>query len=163
MKKILAYFAVLILLGSLAACNLSAKEPEGILNRLDGIVGQIGNSQITSDDALQGIRNNTEDSYTGEYIAECNNETGRDVIFGGGSIEKRCVRIHGHISLKSGKATVRIRMNSIIKELEIDKNGNFETVLNMASGGNYIMVDYKNFSGSVKLISEYCPEPMQEI
>lgn len=163
MKRLLAFFAVLILLGSLVACNLSAEEPEGILNRLDGIVGQIGNSQITSDDALKGIRNNTEDSYTGEYISECNNETGRDVVFGGGSIENRCVRIHGHISLKSGKATVRIRMNSVVNELETDKNGYFETVLNMSSGGNYIMVDYKNFSGSVRLISEYCPEPVQKI
>lgn len=95
MKKLLAFFAVLILLGSLAACNLSGKEPEGVLNRLDGIVGQIGNSQITSDESLQGVRNNTEDSYTGEYSAKCDGQTGRDVIFGGGSIQKRSLHIHG--------------------------------------------------------------------
>lgn len=163
MKRLFAFFAALILLGSLAACNLSAEEPEGVLNRLDGIVGQIGNSQITSDESLQGVRNNTEDSYTGEYSAKCDGQTGRDVIFGGGSIQKRSLHIHGHICQKSGKATVRIRMNTVVTELETDENGNFETMLNMTSGGNYIMIDYKNFSGSVKLISEYSPESVQEI
>lgn len=163
MKRLFAFFAALILLGSLAACNLSAEEPEGVLNRLDGIVGQIGNSQITSDESLQGVRNNTEDSYTGGYSAKCDGQTGRDVIFGGGSIQKRSLYIHGHICQKSGKATVRIRMNTVVTELETDENGNFETMLNMTSGGNYIMIDYKNFSGSVKLISEYSPESVQEI
>lgn len=163
MKRVLAFFAALIFLSSLAACNLSGKEPEGVLNRLDGIVGQIGNSQITSDESLQGVRNNTEDSYTGEYSAKCDGQTGRDVIFGGGSIQKCSLYIHGHICQKSGKATVRIRMNTVVTELETDENGNFETKLNMTSGGNYIMIDYKNFSGSVKLISEYSPESVQEI
>lgn len=54
-------------------------------------------------------------------------------------------------------------MNTVVTELETDENGNFETKLNMTSGGNYIMIDYKNFSGSVKLISEYSPESVQEI
>lgn len=162
MKRVLV-FLVLILFGSLAASNSSEKEPEGVLNRLDGIVGQIGNSQITSDESLQGVRNNTEDSYTGEYSAKCDGQTGRDVIFGGGSIQKRSLYIHGHICQKSGKATIRIRTNTIITELKTDENGNFETMLNMMSGGNYIMIDYKNFNGSVKLISEYCPESVQKI
>lgn len=163
MKKIIAVFAALILLSSFSACNLRDEETGSVLNRLDGIVGQIGNSQITSDEALSGVRNNTEDSYTGEYSSKCEKQTGRDVVFGGGSIRNRCVRIHGHIFQKSGQATVRIRMNAIVTELETDKNGYFETVLSMTSGGNYIMVDYKNFSGSVELISEYCSETVQEI
>ena len=78
MKKVLAFLAAIILISSLTACNLSDEDPENVLNRLDSIVGLIGNSQITSDESLVGVRNNTEDSYTGEYIAKCNGQTGRD-------------------------------------------------------------------------------------
>lgn len=163
MKKVLAFLAAIILISSLTACNLSDEDPENVLNRLDGIVGLIGNSQITSDESLVGVRNNTEDSYTGEYISKCNGQTGRDVIFGGGTIQKRSLRIRRRICQKSGKATIRIRMNTVVTELKTDEKGNFETILDMTSGGNYIMIDYKNFSGSVELISEYCSGSIQEI
>lgn len=163
MKKIIAAIAVVILISSFASCRLNYESPETVMSQLDSIAGKIGNSQITADETLIGTRNNAEDEYTGEYRSMCDGQTGRDVIFGGGSIEKRCVRIHGHIGLKSGEATVRIRMNSVATELQTDEKGYFETVLDMSSGGNYIMVDYKNFSGSVELISEYCPETSETI
>ena len=156
MKKFIAVITALILLSSLSSCNSKNKEPESITDRLDGIVGQIGASQITPDEALLGVRNNSEDSYTGEYTSECGEQTGRDVVFGGGSVQERIVHIYGRIVQQSGSAKVRIRMNAEADDLEIDENGNFETTLHMTSGGNYIMIDYKNFIGSVELISEYC-------
>lgn len=161
MKKVIAVFAAVILISAFASCRLNYEEPDSVLERLDGIAGAIGNSQITPDEALLGGRNNACDAYTGEYRAICDLQTGRDVIFGGGSIEKRCVRINGHVSSLSGKAIVRIRMNAVVTEVETDSKGNFETVLSMTGGGNYIMVDYKNFSGSVELISEYCTETQE--
>lgn len=163
MKKIIAAIAVVILVYSFISCRLNYESPATVLSQLDSIAVKIGNSQITDDETLIGTRNNAEDEYTGEYRSLCDAQTGRDVIFGGGSIEKRRVRIHGQLVLKSGKATVRIRMNSAATELKTDKNGYFEAVLDMSSGGNYIMVDYKDFSGSVELISEYCPETSETI
>lgn len=156
MKKAASVIAALILLSSLTACGLRNDAPESIVDRLDGIVGQIGDSRITDDAALLGERNNSEDSYTGKYMSECGNQTGRDVVFGGGSVQERIVHIYGRIVQQSGSAKVRIRINAEAEDLEIDENGNFETTLRMTSGGNYIMLDYENFTGSVELISEYC-------
>ena len=123
---------------------------------LDGVVENIGDSQVTDDDDLIGARLLVDDdSYVGEYTAECSHMTGRDVVFGGASIHDRALFLSGHIETESGKATVRIRMNSEVVELEPDADGHFETTLKLDNGGNYIMVIYDVFSGVVEMNSEY--------
>ena len=134
-------------------------EPEAMQDFLDGIVENIGDSQITDDDDLIGARLLVDDdSYVGEYTAECSHMTGRDVVFGGASIHNRALFLSSHIDAESGKATVRIRMNSEVIELEPDADGYFETTLKLDNGGNYIMVIYEDFSGMLKMTCEYMDE-----
>ena len=134
-------------------------EPETMQEFLDGIVENIGDNQITDDDDLIGARLLVDDdSYVGEYTAECSHMTGRDVVFGGASIHNRALFLSGHIDAESGKATVRIRMNSEVIELEPDADGYFETTLKLDNGGNYIMVIYEDFSGMLKMTCEYMDE-----
>lgn len=126
---------------------------------LDGVVEDIVDSQVTDDDDLIGQRLLIDnDSYVGEYTAECSHMTGRDVVFGGASIHNRDLFLSGHIETESGNATVRIRMNSEVVELEPDADGYFETTLKLNNGGNYIMVVYEDFSGTVEMNSEYLDE-----
>ena len=132
-------------------------EPEAMKEFLDGVVENIGDSQITDDDDLTGARLLVDDdSYVGEYTAECSHMTGRDVVFGGASIHNRDLFLSGHIETESGNATVR--MNSEVVELEPDADGYFETTLKLNNGGNYIMVVYEDFSGTVEINSEYLDE-----
>ena len=134
-------------------------EPEAMQDFLDGVVENIGDSQITDDDDLIGARLLVDDdSYVGEYTAECSHMTGRDVVFGGASIHNRALFLSSHIDAESGKATVRIRMNSEVIELEPDADGYFETTLKLDNGGNYIMVIYEDFSGMLKMTCEYMDE-----
>lgn len=63
--------------------------------------------------------------------------------------------IYGTITTESGKATVRIRQNWDVTELETDEEGNFETNLSLDNGGNYIMINYEDFTGTIELYSEY--------
>ena len=134
-------------------------EPETMQEFLDGVVENIGDSQITDDDDLIGARLLAgDDCYVGEYTAECNHMTGRDVVFGGASIHNRALFLSSHIDAESGKATVRIRLNSEVIELEPDADGYFETTLKLDNGGNYIMMIYEDFSGVVEMNSEYLNE-----
>ena len=148
-----------MLLG-LGGCRLNYMEPEEMQDFLDGVVEDIGNSQITGDADLIGIRmlNENSDAYTGEYTTECEAVTGRDVVFGGASIHNRDLFLSGSIDAESGKATVRIRLNEEVIELEPDADGHFETTLKLDNGGNYIMVVYEDFSGTVEMNSEYLNE-----
>ena len=156
MKHTIIFLLLTVLLLSLTGCRSDFMEPEAMKEFLDGVVDNIGDSQITDDDDLIGARLLVDDdSYVGEYSAECNHMTGRDVVFGGASIHNRDLFLSGHIETESGNATVRIRMNSEVVELEPDADGHFETTLKLDNGGNYIMVIYDVFSGVVEMNSEY--------
>ncbi len=152
MKKILAVFAAVCIIIPLAACSMDGGEVHRFLNNLAEALGQ---SQITDDKHLIGSRFPDEDAYTGRYQADCDGDTGRDVVFGGGSIQLRKIHLYGTIKNDSGSAVIRIRQNEEVTELEPRADGNFETDIACASGGNYIMVDYKNFRGHVELRAEY--------
>lgn len=39
-----------------------------------------------------------------------------------------------------------------------DEDGYFETELRCTSGGNYVMVDYEDFAGTVEMTCEYSDE-----
>ena len=45
-------------------------------------------------------------------------------------------------------------MNGDVTELEPDEDGYFSTELKLDSGGNYIMVRYENYIGTVELTSK---------
>ena len=150
MKRIGAMALVLCLAVCLSACYAQPKETYRLLS---GVVENLGTSQITEEKYLIGVRDLGKDAYTGTYQAECTGDTGRDVIFGGASLERRQLHIYGSIHTGKGKATVRIRQNEEVKELSVDQDGIFETDLNLENGGNYIMVSYEDFQGSVTLTS----------
>lgn len=159
MKHTIIFLLLTVLLLSLTGCRSDFMEPETMQEFLDGVVENIGDNQITDDDDLIDARLLVDDdSYVGEYTAECSHMTGRDVVFGGASIHNRALFLSSHIDAESGKATVRIRMNSEVIELEPDADGYFETTLKLDNGGNYIMVIYEDFSGMLKMTCEYMDE-----
>lgn len=152
------HFAVLLLFACvllyLPGCRLNDMEPDEMDAYLDGVVEKIGDSQITDDDDLIGQRDLGDDTYCGSYVANCNNQTGRDVVFGGASIHERVLLCHGSVQVESGTAEIRIRLNDEVIILQTDEKGGFETKLHLKSGGNYIMIDYSNFSGSVEMFCQ---------
>ena len=159
MKHIFTFLLLTCLLFGLTGCRISYLEPEEMQEFLNRVVEDVGCSQITDDKDLIGTRylQNTEDSYAGKYSADCSHVTGRDVIFGGASINSRELFLSGYIHPISGKATVRIRLNNEVTELEADSDGAFETTLKLSSGGNYIMVVYEDFTGIIEMNCEYIP------
>lgn len=155
MKKIIAFTLLLCMALSFTRCRFNYENPSEVMEKFEGWVEKLGQTQITDDRDSIGERNLFDDSYVGGYRADCEEETGKDVIFGGASIEERKLRIHGTVTTRFGKATVRIRQNRDVIELETDEDGNFETNLSLDNGGNYIMVNYEDFTGTVELYSEY--------
>ena len=150
MKHLITYLLLAEMLLGLTGCRLNDVE------YLNGIVAETGDSQITDDKDLIGTRvlTGSADPYAGEYTAECESVTGRDVVFGGASIHNRELFLSGTVQAESGNATVRIRLNEEVFELEPDADGYFETTLKLDNGGNYIMVVYEDFSGKVEMTCE---------
>ena len=155
MKKIIAFVLLLCMALSFTGCQFNYEKPSEMLEKFEGWAENLGQSQITEDGDLIGERILSEDSYAGRYCADGEDETGKDVVFGGASIEKRQLKVYGTITTESGKATVRIRQNWDVTEVETDEDGNFEANLSLDNGGNYIMVNYEDYTGSIELDSEY--------
>lgn len=158
MKKIAVLILFLLFLISFSACKLQEMDPNTIVEKFNQVVEVLGRSQITKDKDLVGTRITDDDQYTGTYFASCEGTTGRDVVFGGSSVQERKVKIYGNVKISSGRGDVRIRIGEKVEIITLDENGDFEQILTLDGGGNYIMLDYENFTGSVNLYSEYPEE-----
>lgn len=158
MKTFLIIPIILCVLLLATGCQWKNGPSVGIYEGLDNLAGNLGSSQITKDDDLIGNRCCATDSYSGSYHAECSGQTGRDVIFGGASIEDRVLLCSGKVSTESGDACVRIRLNQEVYLLPLDPEGCFETELYLRSGGNYVMIDFTDFVGTVEMTCEYLNE-----
>ncbi len=150
MRRVIRGAAILCLILPLTACRFHMA-PDEAVSFVENLAGIMGSFQVTSDGDLIGERSRGEDAYTGRYWAECAGNTGKDVVFGGASLESRSLYVSGYVNACSGKAVIRIRTNGDVTELEPDEDGYFETELKLESGGNYIMVRYEDFMGTVEL------------
>lgn len=162
MKKVLMAILTACIMINCSACGFYNMTPREMHDFLNGVAENIGNSQLTKEEELIGERKIGKDSYTGIYKSECTNITGKDVIFGGASIETRNIYIYGYIHPEVGNAKVRIRKNWEVIELTPNEDGYFETELSLGNGGNYIMIIYEAFQGTVELTSEYKDISMNE-
>jgi len=156
MKRVAAVILSLCLSACLSGCQLFHMKPQERLNFLDGIVENVGRVQLTEDRNLIGERTAYADNlYTGEYRADCRRANGQDVVFGGTSLLERKLVLKGSIRTTSGRAEIRIRMNGNVVQPSIGDDGSFHTELDFQGGGNYIIVSYNQFEGTVEMTAAY--------
>ncbi len=142
MKKILCASLTLFLLLLFSGCSL------------EKAVTVLGKTQLTKSQNLAGERILGNNTYTGSYTSEANNRNGREVIFGGASTKEKALILSGTIETESGEAYIRIRQNETVVFPTVKEDGTFRTELLFSSGGNYIMIEYHNFTGTVTLTSQ---------
>ena len=139
---------MLVLLG-----GCSSFDVDRVLANWDGLTEWLGSSQFTREEKLIGLRAWSEERYTGCYHAQPEMASGRDVIFGGASIHQRQLKLTVESAVQTGSVTLRIRMGEQVQEYPL-ADGVWELPLTFDGGGNYVMLDYEQFTGSVTLYSE---------
>ena len=157
MKRAVSVLLMLALTVSLTACmsceNLRFKRVDRCFDDLRGVFKM---SDVTSSAELIGRRKNRNGNwFIGSYTAQCENETGRDTVFGGASARDRRIKVKAHIKTETGSAVIRLRMNGKVLEYTPDTDGRFEREFNFQNGGNYIMIDFDRFTGTVQMTAEY--------
>lgn len=155
MRKWLLLVLALSLLFGTTACHGGDVDPQKLVSQWDRFVEMCGRTQITPDSKLIGTRTYGEDDYVGTYYADCDEENGRDVIFGGGSVQERDVHLQGHVEQTSGTVQLRVRLGEQVEEPVLDAQGNFDLSYHLDGGGNYFMLDYEGFSGTITLSAFY--------
>lgn len=156
MKKYATCILLICMVGVLGGCSgwkdshLDGKEALGQIREWSETLGE---KQLTQDTDLIGTRTleQEDDFYNGDYAAIVEETTGRDVVFGGAGIEERTIVCSGKVTVISGDIKIRVRMNEDVVYITPDENGHFEKEFSFTSGGNYLMVDYEDFTGSIDL------------
>lgn len=157
LKKSIIGILIICMMGVLSGCaewKSSHTDGKEVIGQISEWTGTLGKKQLTTDTDLCGTRTleQEEDFYTGTYTARVEQMTGRDVIFGGAGVEERTMICSGMVNITSGDIKIRVRMNEDVVYITPDENGDFEAEFSFVSGGNYIMVDYEDFTGSIDLI-----------
>lgn len=153
MKKLLAVALVIFLLHTLFSCSSFGKDQ--VITWYDNVLKTLSKELITSDQKLIGERRFTDDQYVGAYSADCDGADGRDVIFGGASIETRRIKISAEVERSSGSVTIRLCLGTETVDYVPDENGIFEKEIVFKGAENYIMLDYEDFTGTVALSASY--------
>ena len=113
MKRAAAVLLTLALMLSLTACmSRGSMQLKRADRYFDDLRGAFKMSDVTNSARLIGKReNNGKDWFTGSYTAQCENETGRDTVFGGASARDKLIKVKAYIKTESGSAVIRLRMN----------------------------------------------------
>ena len=155
MKKVITGTLLICVLTVLSGCSAWNNSSDGIkiIEQVEDWTETLGKKQITKDSDLCGKRilEQAGDYYSGSYNAQIEQITGRDVVFGGAGTEERTIICSGNIDRESGSIEIRVRMNEEVVYISPNENGHFEKEFSFESGGNYIMVDYEDFTGSIEL------------
>ena len=155
MKKVIVGTLLICVLTVLFGCSSWNNNSDGIkiIEQVENWTEALGKKQITKDSDLCGERilEQEGDYYSGSYNAQIEQITGRDVVFGGAGTEERTIICSGNIDRESGSIKIRVRMNEEVVYISPNENGHFEKEFSFESGGNYIMVDYEDFTGSIEL------------
>ena len=154
-RKVSAVILTVFMLVCSSGCCFFEFDAQNIMDGIENTAQRLGKSQITEDTNLIGRRLTGTDGFTGVYKVSCVGANGRDAIFGGGSIEKKTIRLTVKISVVSGNARLRVRNNFDAEVFPLENSEYYEFIFTFDSGGKYIMIDYENFSGSIEMRSDY--------
>ncbi len=137
------------------ALSLNIVSTQDLVRGYSSVVEVIGKSQLTSKTNLIGERCDKNDDYTGGYKCTADKITGRDAVYGGCSLKKLKIRVSGKIDCDSGELKIKVRKGSEVCKITVGEDGSFSEVLSLDSGSNYFIVEYKDFTGSIDMHTEY--------
>ncbi len=152
MRKLIAICLMLCCLLSMSACS-----KDEIVEQYNEALQAIGDNNLTSDKELQGERESGEDSYVGTYQAEYDDFTGKEIIFGGTSLERDSgnkINISCNLNIEKGTIQLLLQTGDNAPQVLCDSSGEYSETIELPSASNYIIVQSENFTGSIKLTVE---------
>ena len=136
-------------------CSVGCGGKADLLHGYEKVVSSMGSLARTSEHKLIGTRTCGSDNYTGAYAATCRQARGKDVVFGGCSLQARRLQVTGSVACQSGFVQLIVKNGSDELWLTPDANGNISQEITGSGGDWYLSVEYADFSGSVTLCSAY--------
>lgn len=139
------------------ACCIVGCAKDAVLGFANAVMTNIGDNVLTKGYNLAGRRMFDTDSYTGAYLAEYNDSTVREVLFGSTSIERargNTVQLHAEITLTAGTATLLLERDGKDPEPILQGPGTLDIELDVCPGSAYIIFESVDFTGMLDISIE---------
>ncbi len=150
-KKLMStlFFTITILLASILCVGCSK---DVFLDYYKDINEKVGDLVLTNKTNLKGNREFGKDHYTGTYKVTYENFTGKEVIFGGTTIEQDEKNINVKLNIENSSGTIKVIMNLKGNEETLaTKDGSYEFDFNIKDGSNYLIIKTDEYSGKVNI------------
>lgn len=152
MRKTIWLSLVLCCVLSLTACS-----KDEIIDDFNHVLESIGNDNLTGNKKLQGNREFGENSYVGTYKADYDNFTGKEILFGGTSLDRddgNEIHISCDLDIGSGTAKVILQTGNDESKILCETSQRYSEVIELSAASNYIIIQAENFMGSCELTVE---------
>lgn len=137
--------------------SLTACSKDEIIDDFNHVLESIGNNNLTGNKKLQGNREFGEDSYVGTYKADYDNFTGKEILFGGTSLDRDAgneIHISCDLDIGSGTAKVILQTGNDESKILCETSQRYSEVIELSAASNYIIIQAENFMGSCELTVE---------
>ena len=150
MKKTTLIFLIV------ASFVLSGCSKDDIIGHYNNVVETIGSISLTKKMFLKGTKEEGIDDYTGSYVANYDGFNGKEYLFGGTTLMRDAgnqITVNYEITINNGKAELYwvIGNDKYLITSETSKGKEEYTI---PSGGNYIVIKGKDFSGTLKITAK---------
>lgn len=152
MRKFIILCLTLCCLFSMSACS-----KDEIVEQYNDALQAVGDNILTSDKKLQGDRELGKDSYVGTYQADYDNFTGKEIVFGGTSLERDSgneITVSCDLSIDAGTIQLLFQSGDSDPEVLCESSGSYSETIELPAASNYIIVRGENFTGSINLTVE---------
>lgn len=148
MRNITKIIILIIICLFMTSCS-----KDDIIKTYDNINKTLGDLSLTNDNNLKGTRTFGLDHYVGTYKVEYKNFSGKEILFGGTTIDrKNTSTIKINIKVENSKGKLEIIMNTKNKEEVLaNTNGSYEYQFDIKDGSNYFLISGTKYSGKINI------------
>ena len=149
MRKVIALCLILCCMFSLCACS-----KDEIVEQYNEALQAVGDNNLTNNKDLQVTRQLGEDSYVGTYQADYDDFTGKEIVFGGTSLERDAgneINISCDLQITDGTVKLLLQTGDSDPQILSNEDGSYSDTIELPAASNYIVIESENFTGTVNL------------
>lgn len=126
---------------------------DGLLEEINDWSDSVAAYSVTGDNSLVGERKQGDDNYVGSYEADYDKFTGEEYIFGGTSLKRTGgsdLKVNYSLTVQSGTVAL-YWLDGEEKKPIADAPAQDTYTFSIHAGGNFIVLEGDNFTGSLSL------------
>lgn len=147
---------VIILWITIFNIGIGANPKDKVINTYNSFIQSFDTASLTSNMRLKGKRKYGIDKYVGTYIANYDNYSGEETIFGGTAILRKNgdhIKVKIKIEKESGNINVIAKLGNNETTL-ISDTGEYEDNIYVGGVSYYLTLKLDNFKGNIDIIAQ---------